>query len=148
LIDAEFRGDNGLIAYRSQRLTDEKLIMPAAIAFRRIKVGAAELNGIADQSNGFFPIRGRSVTVVEAHASHANRRDFDIPEQTRLHVYLPSEIVEFSLDGVVVGAREGTGVTSTGSPSPHPYLRLAISATRSHSLRSLWRSRTRAVAST
>jgi hypothetical protein len=93
LIHVEFRGDNDLIAYRSQRLTDEKLIMPAAIAFRRIKVCAAELNGVADQSNGFFPIRGWSVTVMEAHASNANGRDFDIPEQTRLHVYLPSEIV-------------------------------------------------------
>ena len=86
LVHPKLRGDNDLIAYRSQRLTDENLIMPGAIAFRRVKVGAAELMGIAYQSNRFFPIRGCSVTVAEAHASKANSRNFDIPEQTRLHV--------------------------------------------------------------
>jgi hypothetical protein len=84
--EPELSGDHNLIAYRSQRLADEKLIIPGAIAFRRIKVGAAALNGMADQSNGFFPIRGWSVTMVEAHASKANGGNFDIPEQPRLHV--------------------------------------------------------------
>jgi hypothetical protein len=103
LVYAELRGDHDLIAYRSQSFTNEKLIMPAAIALGCIKVGAAELDGVPDQSNGFFPIRGRSVTVMEAHASNANGGNFDIPEQTRLHVHPPpSEIVESSLDGVAM----------------------------------------------
>jgi hypothetical protein len=47
---------------------------------------------------------------------------------------------QWSAPSLIVGSewqvRDGRGVISTGSPSPHPYLRSAIAATWSHSLRS------------
>src|SRR6516225_9044955 len=91
--------DHNLITDGLQGFADENLIVSGAVAFSRVEVCAAEFDGVADEPNGFFSIRGRTVTVAEAHASEANCGNLDIPEQTCLHG-LPflSGLCGFSLD--------------------------------------------------
>ena len=88
----------------------------------------------------FRPASAGKPTPIEA-------RDH-MTDDIRLHAAL-ARSVQRPLAGLIVGSESAArvnGVISTGSPSPHPYLRSAIAATLSHSMWSVSRSRTRAVA--
>jgi len=74
--EAEFGGDDHLVADGGQRFADQLFVDERAIDFGRVEEGHAALDGVADEGDHLLPVAGRAIALAHAHAAQADGRDF------------------------------------------------------------------------
>ena len=77
-IEAEFGGDDHMVAKGGQSLADELLVHEWAIDFGGIEEGDAALDGQSDQFDRPLCLRCQAIAKAQAHAAQAKGRDFKI----------------------------------------------------------------------
>ena len=82
----QFGGQHHAVPKAVNRFADKPFVVAAvfrqqvrAVAFCRIKKGAAEIMGFADRLNTIGAVRDLSVTMAKSHTTHADGRDLNIP---------------------------------------------------------------------
>lgn len=89
-VEAEFGGDNHLVAKGRERFADQFLVDERTIDFGGVEESDAALNRPADQRNAACLVDWRSVAKTQSHAAKPDGRDFKaaLAEFTFLHCEL------------------------------------------------------------
>lgn len=80
-LQAEFGGDDDLVADRRERLADQLLVDVGAVDFRSVEERNASLVGVANDADALGPVHTRTVVAAaEAHVAEAELRDLQATE--------------------------------------------------------------------
>ena len=75
-IEAEFCGNDNLVADRLESLADQLFVCERPIGFSRVEMGHASVVSSANQLDHLAPVGCRAIARAHTHAAEAKSRDF------------------------------------------------------------------------
>ena len=130
--EAELRGDDDLVAYRRERLTDDLLVDERAVHLSGVEEGYAAVDGGADERDALLPGGHGQVALAQAHAAVADGRDLQpLTERSRVHFLLlfsPDRLVHRGSTRIVVARASGLVMCAIADVAPW-YLRAYSAST-------------------